>query len=197
MTSKEALEHIKNFRVDFCDGTMIYPLQEDCFKEDFKQIEKDLENIEKLKEYFNISSDEDFDKKFKKEDSIFLLSIDEYEKYKNRISIIHCWWWLRSPGADVDRTACVYYDGYISNYGNCVLDDIHAVRPAIRISNLDFSNLKIGDRFVKYDFPWIKIDDDMAIAEVPIAFKRFDENSNDYNNSEIRRFLLNWAERRE
>lgn len=126
-------------------------------------------------------------------DKIFLLSIDEYKKYKANIPCIHCQWWLRSPGDDSDRAAGVSYDGSVGDYGYYVdIVDV-AVRPALR---LESSAHKIGDRVIEAGFPWIVIDEGIAIAEVPIAFRRFAPSDNDYDTSEIRQFLMDWYEER-
>ena len=147
------------------------------------------EGLENLKDFEDHLKAEEFDE-------IFLLSADEYIKYEPNILHIRCWWWLRSPGYYSDYAASVRLDGSIYLNGDNVRCGNDAVRPALRISNLESSNLKVGDRFVKYDFPWIKIDDNLAIAEVPISFHSFDEKSNDYKTSEIRKFLLNWIDER-
>lgn len=95
-------------------------------------------------------------------DKIFLLSINEVEKYFSsndevdceptdyaisqgvRVwqsmdpadSKITCWWWLRSPGYDSNRAACVSSGGLVNARGNGVDGDDDAVRPALWI-NLD------------------------------------------------------------
>ena len=132
-----------------------------------------------------------------KNDKIFLISIEEYEKYKKHIPYINSWWWLRSPGFYSNCAAHVVNDGSVSNYGNDVFLSNDAVRPALKISNPEFDPLKIGERFVKYSFPWIKIDNNLAIAEVLIAFRRFDKESNEYETSEIRQFLKDWLKGRD
>ena len=123
-----------------------------------------------------------------------LLSAEEYEKYKDKIPHINCWWWLRSPGLYSDITIGVSGGGSICDYGHGVSYSYGAVRPVLKMS--DGRKYKIGERVILYDFPWIIIDEGLAIAEVPIAFRRFDEKSNDYENSEIKKFLNNWLERR-
>ena len=126
-------------------------------------------------------------------DKIYLLSIEEYEKYKDRIPLISNLWWLRSPGsyakyaAIVTGGGCVYDDGY--GIGGAVV----CVRPAL---NLESANHQIGERVMFADFPWIVIDEGLAIAEVPIAWWRFDAKSNDYEKSEIRQRLAEWLESR-
>ena len=47
-------------------------------------------------------------------DKIFLLSIDEYNAYKNIISNAPIWWWLRSPG---------YCGNFAANVGGGIADD--------------------------------------------------------------------------
>lgn len=126
-------------------------------------------------------------------DEIFLLSIEEYEKYKDKIPKIDCWWWLRSPGyisllaAGVDRNGSVY------DHGINVTHSISAVRPALKLKG----EYDVGARIVLYDFPWVVIDKNLAIAEVPIWFTGFDfDASNCYCSSYIRAYLKNWLENR-
>ena len=127
-------------------------------------------------------------------DNIFLLSIEEYEKYKERIPQINCWWWLRSKGDYSVYVASVNYDGSICYAGDDASGNDHGVRPALKIPYSE--EREIGRRLIIFDFPWITIDKDLAIAEVPIAFRRFDKKSNNYEKSEIRQFLLDWMESR-
>ena len=95
-------------------------------------------------------------------DKVFLLSINEVEKYfnsdearkcaptayakaqgaytsdsyKTASGAATCCWWLRSPGNTRNRAALVTYDGSVHYYGNYVSSDTGAVRPALWI-NLD------------------------------------------------------------
>ena len=126
-------------------------------------------------------------------DKIFLLSIGQYKKYEANIPCIHCQWWLRSPGNGSNYAADVRYDGSIDYYGYNVNGDGDAVRPALHLESPAY---KIGDRVIEAGFPWIVIDEGIAIAEVPIAFRRFDPTDNDYDTSEIRQFLMDWYEER-
>ena len=84
------------------------------------------------------------------DDQIFLLSIDEAEKYfatgdarKTEPTAYarsngvwtndsgYCWWWLRSHGLDRFRAAYVGGDGGVYGVGDGVGDDDDAVRPAL------------------------------------------------------------------
>ena len=95
-------------------------------------------------------------------DKVFLLSINEVEKYfnsdearkcaptayakaqgaytsdsyKTASGAATCWWWLRSPGNLRNFAAYVDYGGSVSYLGDCVIIDNDAVRPALWI-NLD------------------------------------------------------------
>lgn len=125
-------------------------------------------------------------------DKIFLLSAEEYKKYKDKIPFVPVSWWLRSPGLLQWNAAVVLRNGGVHTYGSGVYYNAVAVRPALQIDNLKSNNLKIGDRFGEADCSWIVIDNDLAIAEVPIAWRRFDAESNNYETSEVRKFLLDW-----
>lgn len=67
---------------------------------------------------------------------LFLLSRDEYEKYRNKIPNVDGWWWLRSPMACVEsRAACVnsYVPTQHTNYSDNVRMSTLGVRPALRL----------------------------------------------------------------
>ena len=146
--------------------------------------EEALKQIEELKKYI-----EEMDTKVGyKDDEIFLLSVEEYEKYKDEIPKIKKWWWLRSPGINHFYLANVDRGGSVFCSGNNVLNNI-SVRPAL---HLEYSDCQIGSRIIKYNFPWIVIDKNLAIAEVPIGFEKFDDKSNNYENSYIRKWLKEW-----
>ena len=93
-------------------------------------------------------------------DKVFLLSINEVEKYfnsnearkcaptayaeaqgvwtsdtyKTPSGAATCWWWLRSPGSNQDEAASVYVDGSVGEYGRNVNHVHGAVRPAMWIT---------------------------------------------------------------
>ena len=89
------------------------------------------------------------------EDKVFLLSINEANKYfssdeerKCKPSVYakekgiriadngNCWWWLRSPGNYQDCAADVYADCRVAENGGMVNSDSIAVRPALWIDLL-------------------------------------------------------------
>ena len=70
-------------------------------------------------------------------DKIFLLSIEEAEKYfkDNEDRATGCWWWLRSPGSAGTEAAGIYSYGGISYSGDFAYHrDRCGVRPAFRIN---------------------------------------------------------------
>lgn len=124
-------------------------------------------------------------------DKIYLLSKEEYERYENKIPPINCDWWLRTPCDNNNGVATVGCDGFVGDDGMYCYNPFIAIRPVIKIP---YSNL-IGKRIIMYNFSWIVIDKDLAIAEVPIAFMEFGEDK-DYEISYVREFLLNWIQDR-
>lgn len=131
------------------------------------------------------------------EDKVFLLSTKEYEMYMSEIPYVKTWWWLRSPGIYSNYAAAVDYDGSVSYDGYYVNDDTDCVRPALRYSTLksEISKSKEKNCFVWNETKWKIIDKEkeIAIAYMPISFDRFDDNSNDYEGSHIRKWLLDWS----
>ncbi|MDR0848868.1 MAG: DUF6273 domain-containing protein [Propionibacteriaceae bacterium] len=75
-------------------------------------------------------------------DRVFLLSLDEVEKYLKSDADrrpgygAHSkdWWWLRSPGEDQVSAACVHGNGFVASYGSEVGDRDGGVRPALWLS---------------------------------------------------------------
>ena len=84
------------------------------------------------------------------EDYIFLLSVDEAEKYfgsdHDRVCFLTpyckaegawaeydgaCWWWLRSPGEPIEYATHIFVDGDIHIYGNRLSISGGVVRPAL------------------------------------------------------------------
>lgn len=64
---------------------------------------------------------------------LFLLSKNEYEKYRNKIPKLHCEWWLRSQGYGEDLVAYVKTDGSVRRSGCGIRSDNVGVRPALRL----------------------------------------------------------------
>lgn len=149
-----------------------------------------LDKIKELEEYI-----ENLDKEVGyKEDKLFLLSTEEYENYKRVIPECRIAWWLRSLGHNDKSVLSVYDSKYDSIYDLGICNTNIGIRPALKIDTLDY---KVGEIIVYKKFPYTVIDKDLCIATVPIAFNRFDGESNDYETSEVRKFLLKESEKNE
>lgn len=136
------------------------------------------------------------EKTVSKHDPIYLLSIDECKNYKEKIPHINIWWWLRSYGENSWYVAYVNNSGSVSYHGDYVDHASYAVRPALCYSELKGSAIdsKDIDCFIWNDVKWKIIDKDkeIAISVLPISFDKFDDESNNYENSHIRKWLLDW-----
>lgn len=132
---------------------------------------------------------------------ITLLSVEEAEKLltqEQRAS--DSGWWLRSPG---DRryhnffAAEVFIDGRVNSHGRYVTHCI-GVRPALRITNLDSSNLSKGDIIKVGAESWTVISDNLALCD-RLVWKtgfRYDDTAPDadvYEKSDVKNELDKWA----
>ena len=135
-------------------------------------------------------------------DKIFLLSVDEYEKYYDKIPKYDAegtdysyWWLLRTPNK---------YYASSSSYASRVSGDngdvnltrsanYRAVRPALDISDFDDLEITHG-RFTRLGAEWQLIDDNLAIAVEPIFDSEFGKDNN-YETSAVRKKLLEWYDR--
>lgn len=168
-----------------------------ALEKQIEQMKNELETLrKKVKQEIHIGFEDD---------PIFLLSKEEYERYKSKIPQLSCGWWLRSPGADLDCTATIESDNSIFSRGYVVKYFPEAIRPVVKMSAIrsllyngsTYMGAKNG-RFFALGATWKVIDEEkgLAIAEVPIMFSRFDEESNDYKKSEVRKKLLDWYKER-
>lgn len=128
---------------------------------------------------------------------ITLLTAEEYKAHKDAIPPLRCYWWLRSPGYYDDYASIVCDDGYVYLAGHSVYDDDVAVRPALKISDPDSSNLQIGDTLTILDNLWTYIGGGLAISKYLIAQHRYDSDNNDWETSELKAWLEDWAKERE
>ena len=126
-----------------------------------------------------------------------LLSIEEAESLLTKEELKYrYWWWLRSPGNLSKYAALVYNDGGVGYNGISVIYGDSCVRPALKISNLQSSNLSIGDVFEVGDYKFRIISENLAwLYEQNIGQLRFDEETNIYEQSEIKQFVDNWFEK--
>lgn len=130
-------------------------------------------------------------------DGITLLSIEEYEACKQYIPLLSRWWWLRSPGSSSKSASGVNDHGRVYSDGYYVNSNIVVVRPALKISNLEASNLQIGDKFRLFDYDWTVISEEYALCDGSIGNHcfRMDYTAEDaivYEASDVKRFVEDW-----
>lgn len=122
-----------------------------------------------------------------------LLSVDEAKTLlSERERACMTWWWLRSPGGYQDYAAGVDDDGSVSAHGYGVDAISIGVRPALRIENLALANLKIGDELYFGSERFKIISDHLALCNSIVGYMRFDARSNNYEYSEIKKYVDNW-----
>lgn len=127
--------------------------------------------------------------------SVDLLSVEEAETIPRWVCSNGSWWWLQSSGYRSDRALFVGTEGIAYTViGSSVDDNEGSVRPALEISNLP--NLTIGETVEVFGLLAQYIGNDSALLCEPIGYHRFDEESNDYETSEIKSYLDGWFEER-
>lgn len=129
-------------------------------------------------------------------DKITLLSVDEYKANRYLISNIPSWWWLRTPGTNIDYPGVEQiingwtFAGYVSH--------IEGVRPVLRIKNPESAFLKIGVKFRLADYTWTMLGDGLALCDDIIGECAFRKDwkatdANDYEKSDVKKYLEQWA----
>lgn len=118
---------------------------------------------------------------------ISLFTIEEYKKYyKKDIPLIDEWWWLQSPGYG-NKVAFVHMDGSLNAHGCAFYHRYSAVRPILKgFFDLNYTKFRFGG------FDWTILDEEIAICSSYLKISRFDKESNNYENSEIKTYLENW-----
>lgn len=127
-----------------------------------------------------------------------LLSAEEAEKLPQHLRSYKGWWWLRSPGYYQDVAVLVNTGGSVYYGGSFVINDFGYVRPTLRISALESSNLLyIGDRFEFGGAEFEVVSDRLAFCTGDIgccAFRRDwkAEDANVYEASDVKQFVEEW-----
>lgn len=98
---------------------------------------------------------------------------------------------MRSPGNYLTLVASVYRDGLV-NITN-VFNATCCIRPALIIENIESSGFQVGDIFKVGRWEFKVISNNLAwMYNQDIGYHRFDEMSNDYEKSEIKKFIDEW-----
>jgi len=128
-----------------------------------------------------------------------LLSVEEYEAYKDNIPGLDEWFWLRSPGSEAGYAADVYdsIDSYL--LGNNICRSNLAVRPAITFDP-DKSKLLIGDKVLIDNVVFTVIADGILLANEAVGKHCFRKDwkapdANDYEASDIKKYVDEWFKR--
>lgn len=140
-----------------------------------------------------------------------LLSLSEYNQYKDIIPRMHAYtdchvWWLRpsvGDSLDSDSTnsvyACPREEDYLIKTG---IKTENYIRPLFCISTPDASLYEAGDKVyiagLKYDCTVLKSDKHdtvYALYDASIGCRCFDQESNDWERSEIKVYLDNFLEK--
>ena len=129
-------------------------------------------------------------------EEVTLLSEEEYVESKDNIPFWGERWWLRAPGNTQNNAVYVYTDG--SLYGTYVNNQNVVVRPALIISNLKYCHLSVGNQFKVANRTWTVISNTIALCDGSIGKQCFnlkikEENSNNYETSDIKKYVDEWA----
>lgn len=134
-------------------------------------------------------------------DKLFLLSREEVKKYlPNKSTRIRkmkgraVFWWLRSPGNNSSSAMFVSYIGEVILIGNFVgLSNHKAVCPALHLNPESLNKLPRSKKgYVQFgNRKWQVLNENtgLLLSKRAIFFYKFDDKSNDYENSVIRKFL--------
>lgn len=121
-----------------------------------------------------------------------LLSVEETENIPTWILANGEWWWLRSPGYNSYHAVIIHSNGYIYNIGRDIDYYTVEVRPALKVLNL--SELEIGETVKVFNRMAQYIGNGKVLLCESIFKSRFDEESNNYETSEVKYKLDEWFE---
>ena len=128
---------------------------------------------------------------------VFLLSADEWEVAIAMVPNVPVesdgWWWLRSQGRNSAYAACVDVGGNVYHRGHSIYYSHNYVRPAFRIPHSISNNYHPGDKVTVLNTSCTVIASGVALADNIICQHEFDTESNNYNTSKIRSFIISDA----
>lgn len=119
-----------------------------------------------------------------KEAKITLLTEEQAEKLPIEMLKRGCRWWLRSP-TNSRYAANVSRDGW-SNYCRNVNDAYIGVVPAFIIDNL---NTDFGNKVYVDKLQCTVVGENLVLADEVVCQHRYDENSSDWETSELKAFI--------
>ena len=126
-----------------------------------------------------------------------LLTVEEVRKLPERLKRYNDRWWLRSPGSYSCHVAIVNYSGSIDYEASCINV---IIRPVLIISNLESTDLEVGDTFEfgNKEFEVISNDKAFCLTDIGRSVFRDDwkaDDANDYEKSDIKKYIDEWFEK--
>lgn len=131
-------------------------------------------------------------------EEVTLLSVDEATRTPERLLKNEDYWWLRSPGDNAVRAACVNgIFSYVDSLG-CPVRGTLGVRPALRVKDLSSLNLKTGavvsiNGRDYYVIPGDTLLSKECIDECPFREDWRATDANVYEKSDVKKYLDDWA----
>lgn len=164
---------------DATDKDIRLAILDDLHEVSYKEIEEDKNKISNA---FNINEVSE----------VLLLSEKEWNqarKIPGVPAVQPRWWWLRSPGYFDKVVTYVGGDGYVRIFGLNVTREF-GVRPAFHIPLLPQTAYKPGDKVtVGAKTRCTVIEKDVVLADSIICNHRFDDDSNVWIISELRKYI--------
>lgn len=123
---------------------------------------------------------------------ITLLSLKEYESYKDIIPLTHIYYWTRTTSKAYFDATIVDHDG--RTYNNVSVSDYAGVRPVLLFDSCN--ELHQCDKVEVAGHIWTVICDNMMLCDEIIGRSSFEESSgkNDYKDSTVKKWLDKWYE---
>ena len=130
---------------------------------------------------------------------------EEHKKPHHGILASVIWWWLRSPSNAYDTvidaskrvmTVCmngaIYYDGDTADTAS------GGIRPVLRIVNDESQRFEVGDKITVAKKMWTAIKPNLFLCDENVGRSCFREDrqaedANNYEKSDIKVWLDNWA----
>ena len=117
---------------------------------------------------------------------ITLLSLEQYEEYKNIIPTIPAGrWWLRDSAVP-GKVSCVYK----KTVCNMSITEKGCVRPALIVIGL---NASCGDKVQALGHSWTVLDKDLLLCDYHIGIQPFDKTYNHWPISALKYWLQDWC----
>lgn len=121
-----------------------------------------------------------------------LPSIEDILSVPVKERVYNNWYWLCSPGSLRHTAGYVSYSGEV--YDRATVDcNFGSVRPALILSNISGTDFNVGDVFEICSYRFKIISNTLAwMYEQDLGRYRFDNNTNVYEDSDIKKLVDEW-----